>query len=123
MPELRIKTSSLAAAAAAQSRLSQDPAVISALFLDNGVAVYDLRRWYDGRLPEHPLMTELLREGWALTPFPELAEAELEALSGKVDLFNENPDYLSPILLKEPETAAELAEQFAEFLTPPPPAE
>ena len=68
-------------------------------------------------------MAELLHKGWALTPFLELQEPELEALSGKVDLFNESPDYLSPILLKEAETAAELAEQFAEFLTPPPPAE
>ena len=122
MPELRIKAPSRAAAAA-QSQLSPDPALASALFLDNGVAVYDLQRWYDDHLPKHPLMAELLNAGWELIPFPDLTEAELAELSEQIDLFNESPDWLSPVLLTEPETAAELAAQFAEFLTPPPPTE
>ena len=87
--------------------------------LPNGVALFDLRRWYENHLPQHPLMDELLEQGWQLTPFPEIPDGELEALSERVDLFSRGPDYLSPELHEEPETAAELSEQFAEWLTAP----
>ena len=87
--------------------------------LPNGVALFDLRRWYENHLPDHPLMDELQEQGWQLTPFADIPDGELEALSELVELFSEGPEYLSPELREEPDTAAELAEQFAEWLTAP----
>lgn len=89
------------------------------ILLANGVALFDLRRWYENQLPEHPLMAELLAQGWELTPFADIPDGDLEALSELVDLFSEEPDYLSPELRDEPETAGEMAEQFEEWLTKP----
>lgn len=87
--------------------------------LTNGAALFDLRLWYEQQLPEHPLMTELLAKGWELTPFADIPDGDLEALSKLIELFSEGPDYLSPELRDEPETAAAMAEQFAEWLAEP----
>ena len=119
MAELRITFPERAAAAAWQSRLNPALAAGSSLFLDNGIAVYDLQRWYRGQLPEHPQMAELLAAGWQQVPFADLSDQELEELSRKVNLFSKSPDWLSPALGAEPETAAEMAEQFANWLIPP----
>jgi len=84
--------------------------------LSNSVALFDLRRWYENHLPDHPLMAELLEQGYRLTPFANIPDGELEALSELVELFSEGPEYLSPELREEPANSAAVAEQFAEWL-------
>lgn len=64
-------------------------------------------------------MAEMMAQGRELTPFADIPDGYREALSDLVELFSEGPDYLSPELRDEPETAAETAQQFADWLASP----
>lgn len=120
MFELRIQCATLADAKNIQSRLLPDNAHQRAfILLDDGNAVYDLQRWYSDHLPEHPLMAELLEQGWEQVLWEDLPDADLEELSSLVELYSEGPDYLSPALHTEPHTAQGMLGLFGSWLIKP----
>ena len=120
MFELRIQCATLADAKNIQSRLLPDNAHQRAfILLDDGNAVYDLQRWYSDHLPEHPLMAELLEQGWEQVLWEDLPDADLEELSSLVELYSEGPDYLSPALHTEPHTPQGMLGLFGSWLIKP----
>ena len=93
-------------------------------------AVCDWQRFYEGipqadgndgkpGLAQDHFAAELLSEGWTLTHWDELDRQDKESFMDRVQLFTEDPDWLSPELMEGSTSREDAVERYAPFLQAP----